>query len=54
MSAVKERQMQVFCSEMGGQLRCRQDKTSVMHQIKECQDQLSEKKARAQNLGAKL
>lgn len=25
--------------------KCRQDKTSVMHQIKECQDQLSEKKA---------
>jgi len=25
--------------------RCRQDKTSIMHQIKECQDQLSEKKA---------
>ncbi|CAE7195360.1 CFAP44 [Symbiodinium natans] len=25
--------------------KCRQDKTSIMHQIKECQDQLSEKKA---------
>ena len=29
----------------GGVHRCRQDKTSIMHQIKECQDQLSEKKA---------
>ncbi|CAJ1397957.1 unnamed protein product [Effrenium voratum] len=25
--------------------KCRQDKTSIMHQIKECQDQLSDKKA---------
>jgi len=25
--------------------KCRQDKTSIMHQIKECQDQLGEKKA---------
>merc|ERR1712228_390404 len=24
--------------------KCRQDKTSIMHQIKECQDQLQEKK----------
>merc|ERR1712060_166676 len=24
--------------------KCRQDKTSIMHQIKECQDQLGEKK----------
>ena len=30
---------------MAAGLRCRQDKTSVMHQIKECQDQLGEKKA---------
>merc|ERR1711966_217895 len=25
--------------------KCRQDKTSIMHQIKDCQDQLNEKKA---------
>merc|ERR1719439_67834 len=25
--------------------KCRQDKTSIMHQIKECQDQLGEKKS---------